>query len=145
MRSWTKLLHQPAMLMTVPHSANIQCKIILPPNAWSHEKWSLFGCYTVLLGTLVLILEWSQCLKHLRDPEECENLTSHVWGWHTDYSSTTDVYFGGITLKLGSPHVDSLERAAWHVWHSSCYIYYLPACLTPWYTAFLEKVLVSVT
>jgi len=142
MRSWTQRLHQPAMLITVPRSSNVQFNIILPPNAWSHEEWSLFGCYTVLLGMLVLITVpqaaawpwgvWEPRISRLGTGiQTTAAQLMFTWG-----------YYPGAWK---SPSGLSQKSCMTGVWHSSCYIYYQPDCLTPWSTAFLEKVLVSVT
>jgi len=75
-------------------------------------------------------LEWSQCLKQLLDTEECENLESHVWGLAYRLQQHNWCLLGGITLVLGSPHVDSLERAAWLVFGTIRATY--TTCLPAW-------------
>lgn len=142
---WTQQLHQPAMLITVPHSSNLQFNIIPPPNAWSHEEWSLFGRYTVLLGMLVLIFGM------ITVPQAA------AWHWRvweprisclgTGIQTTAAQLmftWGDYPGAWKSPCGFSRKSCMTGVWHNSCYIYYLPSCLTPWSTAFLEKVLVSV-
>jgi len=128
MRSWTHQLHQPAMLNTVPHSSNI-C-IILLPNAWSHEEWSLFGCYTVLLGVLVLIFGMITVPQAAAWPWGMwEPWISHLEAGIQTTAAQLMFNWGHYSGPSKSPCRLSWKSCMTGVWHSSCYIYYLPAWL----------------
>jgi hypothetical protein len=126
-RSWTQQLHQPAMLITVPHFSNIQLNIILPPSAWSHEEWSPFGCYTMLLGMLVLIFGMITVPLAAAWPWIVWEPRISRLGTGIDYSITTDVYLGGLPWCLEVP-MWTLSKEL----HDSClaqFVLPLPDCM----------------
>jgi len=148
MRSWTQQLHQPAMLTTVPHSSYIQFNIILPPNAWSHEEWSILGWYTVLLGISVLIFgmitvpQGAAWPWRLREPRILR-LGTAIQTTAAQLMFTWE----GLSSCLQVP-MWTLSKELLH-WHLAQFVLHiLPACLPDWlHTAqpFLKRYLVSVT
>lgn len=130
MRSWFQQLHQPAMLITVPHSSNIQFNIILPPNAWSHEGWTLFGCSTVLLGTLVLTFRMNTVPQAATWPWRVWEPRISRLGTGIQTTAAPLIFTrGDYPDAWKSPCGLSRKSCMTGVWHSSCYIYYLPAWL----------------
>lgn len=113
----------------------------------------LLGMSVLIFGMITLLQSTHTVQHHI--PEDCENLESCVvtclrTGLQTTAAQLmfTWVDHPGAWKSAGGLSQKSCMTG---VWQSLCYIYYiyiyLPACLpdTPWSTAFLEEVLVSLT